>query len=343
MTDPAVPDRPELTDAQRDRAAGVLLAQACGDALGVPYEFATVPTGAAEMIGGGLGPYAPAEWSDDTQMAACIARVSATGADLTSAAALDQIAAAFLAWQRGGATDIGMQTSQVLGRVQRPDDIDGLGRRLTDAAAAHHAGGARTAGNGALMRGGIIGLTRLDDRDATAAAATAVAELTHTDPLAAESCVLHAEAIRVAVLTGELELTAGLDLLPADRRDFWANAVAEADHRRGSTRTPDSFPNNGFTVTALQAAWAAITSTEDEGGPGPHSPWLVRGLQAAVHAGHDTDTVAAIAGALLGARHGAISVPTRWADEVHGWPGLRGADLFTLAVRTAEAGMRPVA
>ena len=29
----------KLTEAQLDRAGGVLLAQACGDALGVPYEF----------------------------------------------------------------------------------------------------------------------------------------------------------------------------------------------------------------------------------------------------------------------------------------------------------------
>lgn len=323
-----------LTGAQRDRAAGVLLGQACGDALGVPYEFAAVPDGDAEMIGGGLGPYAPAEWSDDTQMAACIAAVSATGADLTSAGALDRIAAGFLDWQRGGATDIGAQTRLVLGRVERPDAPEGLGRRLADAAAAHHATGARTAGNGALMRGGIIGLTRLDDRAATAAAATAVAELTHTDPLAAESCVLHAEAIRVAVLTGELELSSGLDLLAPDRRGFWETALAEADHRRGSTRAPDSFANNGFTVTALQAAWAAITSTEVAG----DQDQLVGGLQAAVHAGNDTDTVAAIAGALLGARHGASAVPAGWADTVHGWPGLRGADLVELALRTADAG-----
>ena len=33
----------KLTTAQRDRAAGVLLATAAGDALGVPYEFATPP------------------------------------------------------------------------------------------------------------------------------------------------------------------------------------------------------------------------------------------------------------------------------------------------------------
>ena len=46
----------KLTSTQRDRAAGVLVGQACGDALGVPYEFGpplheTKP----EMVGGGLG------------------------------------------------------------------------------------------------------------------------------------------------------------------------------------------------------------------------------------------------------------------------------------------------
>ena len=82
-----------LTTAQRDRAAGVLLGQACGDALGVPYEFGAPPMhDDPVMKGGGLGPYAPGEWSDDTQMAVCIARVAVTGADLTADPALNQIA-----------------------------------------------------------------------------------------------------------------------------------------------------------------------------------------------------------------------------------------------------------
>ena len=105
-----------LTSRQLDRAAGVLLAAACGDALGVPYEFAR-PPGPGEMPvmkGGGLGPYAPGEYSDDTQMAVCIAQVAATGADLRSAGALDQIAAHFLDWAARGATDIGSQTRAVL-------------------------------------------------------------------------------------------------------------------------------------------------------------------------------------------------------------------------------------
>ena len=42
-----------------------------------------------------------------------------------------------------------------------------------------HAQTGRTAGNGALMRTAIVGLTRPGDRVATAAAARAVAELTH--------------------------------------------------------------------------------------------------------------------------------------------------------------------
>ena len=75
-----------LSGAQRDRAAGVLLATACGDALGAGYEFgpplpADQPVG---MVGGGPFGWAPGEWTDDTSMAVAIAEVAATGADLRS-------------------------------------------------------------------------------------------------------------------------------------------------------------------------------------------------------------------------------------------------------------------
>lgn len=111
----------KLDTAQTDRAAGVLLGQAVGDALGVPYEF-TTPPGAgqhAEMLGGGLGNFAPGEWSDDTAMAVCIGEVAATGMDLTSAEALDAVAEGFLRWYDSGPADIGLQTSAVLGSTRR--------------------------------------------------------------------------------------------------------------------------------------------------------------------------------------------------------------------------------
>ena len=314
-----------------DRAAGVLLGVACGDALGVPYEMAAPPVGEAVMKGGGLGPYEPGEWSDDTQMTLCIARVAAEGTDLESPQGLDRVAEAFEAWLADGATDVGIQTRNVLSRAAH---LDGPARdRLRAASEELHARTGKTAGNGALMRTSVVGISRIDDRDATARAARAVAELTHADPLASDASVLWSEAIRVAVREGRVDLLGGLDLVDPGNRDQWRSWIDEA-----SGADPRRFSNNGFTVTALQAAWAAITSSDRGDGSALH---LQRGLQAAVRAGHDTDTVAAIAGGLLGARYGASAVPTQWRRLVHGWPGMRAHDLVELAVSTYAGGRQP--
>lgn len=311
-----------------DRAAGVMLGAACGDALGVPYEMSTPPVGEAVMKGGGLGPYDPGEWSDDTQMTLCVARVAARGVDLASPDALDRVAEAFESWLAEGATDVGAQTRTILTRARqlegRPHE------RLLRASEALHAQTGLTAGNGALMRTSIVGISRTSDREATARAARAVAQLTHTDPLAADSSVLWSEAIRVAVIDGRLDLRGGLDLVSEQNRDSWRAWIEQADGR-----DPKDFANNGYTVTALQAAWAAISSTDRGDGSAMH---LQRGLQAAVRAGWDTDTVAAIAGALLGARYGASAVPTQWRRMVHGWPGMRAHDLVEIGVSTFLGG-----
>lgn len=321
-----MPTRSELVD----RAAGVLLGEACGDALGVPYEMAAPPVGEAVMKGGGLGPYDPGEWSDDTQMTLCVAQVASRGVDLTSPPGLDAVAEAFVAWLSGGATDVGTQTRTVLseaaGRSGRTHE------RLTGASDALHARTGLTAGNGALMRTSIVGIAAVDDRRKTAAAARAVARLTHADPLAADSSVLWSEAIRVAVTQGRLDLAAGLDLVSTSNMERWSDWIEEA-----TAADPGAFRENGFTVTALQAAWAAITSTDRGDGSAMH---LQRGLQAAVRAGHDTDTVAAIAGSLLGARYGSSAVPTQWRRMVHGWPGYRAHDLVEIAVATLGGGRR---
>ena len=54
-------------------------------------------------------------------------------------------------------------------------------------------------------------------------------------------------------------------------------------------------------------------------------------LDAAVRAGDDTDTVAAIAGGLLGAAYGASAVPLEWRRLLHGWPGIDAHGLVALA------------
>jgi ADP-ribosylglycohydrolase len=312
-----------LTTEQRDRAAGVLLGAACGDALGVPYEFvARLPeTATPEMIGGGLGPYEPGEYSDDTQMHACVAQVAALGHGLRSELALDGVAARFMRWYREGASDIGHQTRRVLAAV---DGAGRMSRALRSAAVDLHARTGRSAGNGSLMRTGVVALPYLDDAAAMAEAARLVSSLTHVDDLAGDACVLWCSGVRRAVLDATYDgVREGLAHLPEERRARWAAWLNEAE-----AAPPHDFAPNGFVVPALQAAWSAISRTST----------LPDGLVAAVRAGDDTDTVAAIAGALLGARHGALAVPAAWRAAVHGWPGLTADDLVGLAVRATGPG-----
>lgn len=63
---------------------------------------------------------------------------------------------------------------------------------------------------------------------------------------------------------------------------------------------------------------------------------LRRALEAAVRGGRDTDTVAAIAGALVGGLYGASAAPAEWRRHLHGWPGLRARDLNALGVMIAR-------
>nr|NLI51291.1 ADP-ribosylglycohydrolase family protein [Propionibacterium sp.] len=314
-----------LTSIQKDRAGGVLLGQAIGDALGVPYEFGPrIAAGEAAMIGGGLGPYAPGEWSDDTQMAICIAEATASGG-FTGDETLAAIARAFVDWRQHGASDIGAQTASVLGRADAAGDPLAAMRAASEQAAA-----ADRAGNGALMRTSVVGLVALDDPERTAVAASAIAALTHAHPLCVESAVLWSEAVRVAVLEGRLDVRGGVRLLPEGRRGQWLAWIEQAE-----TEPPASFDRNGFTVTALQAAWSAIHATRHLDGPDQ----VAAALQAAIAIGHDTDTVAAIAGGLLGARYGTSGLPTDLARRVHGWPNLRGRDLVALGLATATRGV----
>ena len=365
MTSPARPAA-ALSDSQLDRVEGVLLGQAVGDAMGAPYEPGDVPfTGTPELLGGGFGDYAPGEWSDDTQMSLYIARVAATGADLTSREALDEIARGFCRWVAlDGASDVGIQTRRVLGAVVDSRDEPGIAARMRAAAADLDAATRRTGGNGALMRNGIVGLTRLNDRWATAASARAVAELTHADPLAGDCCVIHAEMIRSAVMAppwrgGPLPAAAAamraLDLIPAERRNYWRDLFDGGILSDSRCLEPPS--GDGFTVHALGHATLALAfvnrvltdRTARPAGPSgrgeapadgeapagkPRSARtradrmdhadradrMGRILVRALEASEDKDTVAAIAGALAGSHLGASALDPAWVEAIHGLP-----------------------
>lgn len=313
------PDVDPPTDTVLDRAVGAVLGSAAGDALGAGYEFGPplpddAPVG---MVGGGTFSWAPGEWTDDTSMAVPVLRALARGASLDDDRTLDAVVDAWCGWAVD-AKDVGNQTRAVLG---------GLAPRTAEAARrsarAFHDAHGRSGGNGSLMRTGPVALAYLGDgrEDALARAARAVSELTHTEDDAGDACVLWSLAVRHAVRTGVADVRVGLPWLPPARREPWVVRIADAEARR-----PRDFERNGWVVEALQAAWSAIT----------HGTTLVDALERAVRGGRDTDTVAAIAGALVGARDGASAVPAAWRTVLHGWPGLDATALTDLASRAVR-------
>lgn len=71
----------------------------------------------------------------------------------------------------------------------------------------------------------------------------------------------------------------------------------------------DGGPSNNTAIGAFaQSVWALRTFDRFE-----------RVVTAVIDLGGDTDTVAAIAGAIAGARFGAHAIPERWRAKVHGY------------------------
>lgn len=328
----------KLSSAQMDRACGVLLGAACGDALGAGYEFgaALLPVEGRppSMIGGGLGGFAPGEWTDDTAQTYAVAQVAATGVDLRSDEALTAIAQRFADWYAEGPADVGIQTRAVLSAAGRKPSGD----EMTRVARAVHDRTGRSAGNGSLMRTSSVALAYFDDPDALVDAAMRVSSLTHHDPQAGEACALWCLMIRQAVLAGSLsDVRPNLAHLPEGSRAFWMERLEEAE-----SSDPQDFRPNGWVVRALQAAWSAIVHTpvpEERPAEGSFACLhLQHGIETAIRIGDDTDTVGSIAGALLGARWGVSAIPAAWRQQVHGWPRARAKDLMDLALLTLRGG-----
>ena len=264
-----------------------------------------------ELLGHALG-----EWTDDTSMAVPILQALTDGTPLEDAA--ERILAGWQSW-RPGARDVGNQISAVLGSLSAtPTEAEVLAasQRLHDQQG-------RSGGNGCLLRTGPVALGYLDrDPAELAEAAARIARLTRWEHDATDACVLWSLAIRHAILTGELDILSQVAHLPAERRQRWLDLIdaVAGKHPR------DFAAQNGWVVAALQGALAAIegaTSLQDA-------------LERAVRSGHDTDTVAAIAGSLVGALWGASALPAAWLEPLHGWPGLRADDLVVLATRAVS-------
>lgn len=321
-----------LTPEQLNRAAGVLLAQAVGDALGAGYETGPVlPPGTPVIMRSGYHSFEPGEWTDDTDMAIVVARALIDHGPGPTEAAQDAMVQGWCEWILT-ARDVGVHTRMVLREVRTVSRDAGrlpTGADAVRASRGQHERSGRSGGNGSLMRTSPLALSYLqDDPGQLFHAAADVGGLTHWEDDAREACGLWSVAIRHAVLTGVLDVRAGLPFVHPSRRQVWEQRIMAAE-----AAEPGDFTNNHWVVEAFQGAWSAITGTR--AGTASPAAHVTAALKAAVRGGNDADTVAAIAGGLLGAAYGPSAVAPEWARLLHGWPGLRGDDLVNLALQVA--------
>jgi ADP-ribosyl-[dinitrogen reductase] hydrolase len=148
--------------------------------------------------------------------------------------------------------------------------------------------------NGSLMRVSPIGIWAAGDPRRAAAAARKDSALTHPNPVCLEACAGYTAAIAVGI--------AG-----ASRAEMLEAAVAHCsgpvqDAIRKHQLPADFRKRQGWALTALANAFYRLMKSKS----------LEEALVATVGAGGDTDTNAAIAGALLGSCHGIGALPARW-------------------------------
>ena len=289
---------PRAASAQAlDRAVGCLFGQVIGDALGALVEFETpdqirrrYPEGVRDLADGGTWDTFAGQPTDDSELALALARTLAG----SCAFDVEAIAGAYGAWVASHPFDIGTTTRRALGAAA----LAPPGRRAATAMAA--ASGDSQA-NGALMRVAPAGIWARNAAEAAAIAA-ADARLTHPNPVCVAASAAFAAAIATAIAGGT-----PATMLDAARAQADDDAVRGALDDAAAGRKPaDYVAQQGWVLTAFRNAVFHLL----------HTPDAESALVVTVGEGGDTDTNAAICGALLGAAHGRAAFPTRWVMPV---------------------------
>lgn len=290
-----------------DRARGVLLGLAVGNLLGLPVEgdrhdriAESYPDGLTEID----TREATRPMDDDLAQAVDLGEALLAGGDYAR-----DFADRLVVWARENGRGIGITTSEVIHQLS-------TGKPLPEPARIVYERRNRIAPNGGVMRCAPVAIARRNDPAILVADSARTCVVTHYAATCQWSCIL-VNAVIAALLNGSApDLPRLLEAARADGcPDLTAQAISDgipADAldamRHGSQPPPDAdwlmrdHRLIGHTLLATQFGfWAATTPLGFEDA-----------LVASVAAGGDTDTNAAVAGAVLGARYGVSDIPELW-------------------------------
>lgn len=282
-----------------DRARGVLLGLACGDALGRPVEFDSASAITAEygeldeMVGYGTWNQPAGTITDDTEQALCIARslVEHQGFDPAD------IADRFVAWYESDPFDIGRMTLRALSRLEKGGTWDEAGERVWE-----NSPEGQNAGNGSVMRCPPLAIPYASDWERLVEVSRQSSLITHADPRCTYGCAVLNLTVAGLLDDADTPLQDALDYVADDAPDELVTALAPI----ADGDSPGTLETSGYVVHSLQ------TALHD----GLRADSAEEAIVTAVNRGGDTDTIGAIAGAVAGARFGASQLPDRWLSTI---------------------------
>jgi ADP-ribosyl-[dinitrogen reductase] hydrolase len=290
-----------ISSVSENRAKGVLLGLACGDALGRPVEFKSSATIETEygtldrMIGNGTHRKPAGTITDDTDLAMCIARSLVDCRDFNP----EDIAERFVAWYESDPFDIGSMTSDSLRRIRDGESWDDAGYQVWKERPE-----GQNAGNGSVMRCVPYAIAFADNEEKLGYVSEASSAITHADPRCRRGCAVLNLTIACLLRGNENPLESALSVTYPNKTG--AEELAEVLETVPDEIDERNLSNTGYVVDTVQAAFYYALDSDS----------AREAIIRAVNAGGDADTVGAVTGAIVGARFGADSLPEEWLNEI---------------------------
>lgn len=278
----------DLTTSRVSRAQGCLLGQLAGDSLGSLVEFRgseeirrLYPGGLRELADGGTWGTIAGQPTDDSEMALSLARSLVERREFD----VDAIRQAYCEWLDSGPFDSGTTVASGLKGLPNAD----------------------SQANGAMMRVsplGIFGAGR--DLEQVGEWARLDAALTHPNAVCMEANRLYVMAIARAIWEGLTAAELSETILQWAKERGVPRSLVVTVERAQTARPAEYVRQQGWVLIAFgNALWQLR-----------HAGDLEEAVVDTVMQGGDTDTNAAICGALLGAVYGREAIPEQWVERV---------------------------
>jgi ADP-ribosyl-[dinitrogen reductase] hydrolase len=293
-----------------DRVVGSLLGLALGDALGAPYEFSRrddIPDPLVPFERQWMG-LPPGTTTDDTAMALNLVRSLAQHGALVP----EDLMGRHIKWLNSDPHDVGALTRRVLRRAEQGEDPEAAAKAVWE-----ERGPEVSAGNGSVMYCAPLGVAYANRPITLLGVAPWLSALTHYDERCRTAVVAVTSTVAALVRGDDPEAAVRksvevvLDRSGGEELEFLVDAV-------GRDRAIDG-PDQGFCLYTAAIGLQAVARSLD----------VEEELLHVVRLGGDTDTNAAVAGALLGAAVGASGLPHGWLERLQAAVRIR-ADAETL-------------